>query len=882
MNKLRLTSSAKTLWAGVRSSSILVIASLILIGCGSGSKTPNKPNNPSNGNGSGSSFTYKGQKQAATPDVIKFQTELWVNIAPPDRCGGCHSDSSAKQSPLFARGDDINLAYDAVISSNLVSLASPGESRIVEKVRNGHNCWVKDSGACADTIQTWITNWAGEAGTSTNAVVLKAPVVKDIGNAKTFPEDSSGFATTVYPLLTEYCSGCHSESAVTKQQPYFAQTSGKPKEEDPSYTANLAIAYAAAKTKIRLDSPKDSRFVVRLGTDFHNCWSDCAANSKEMMDAIEKYALSLPEVKIDPALVISKAVGLSDAFVLSSGGRVDTNLIAKYEFKSGKGTIAYDTSGISPTADLNLIGNVAWSSAWGIKIRDAGRAQATTASSRKLFDLINGSGEYSIETWIIPDNVTQGGNDNNPSRIVSYSGSDSLRNFTLGQYEYNYDFLNRTTKSDANGLSLTNGDSFHTDDTDQRVQATLQHVVVTFDPVNGRKIYVNGEFTTDVDPDTSAVLKDWDSNFALVVGNEVTGNATASNWSGNIRFLGIHKRAMSAADIAANYKVGVGAKYLLLFNISELLDTDATKYSGSFIVFEVQQIDDYGYLFANPFFVNLDGKTVDSDIAVQGVRIGVNGEEAPVGQVFANLNAALNSGRMDTAGETKGRQYLSSLGTVIAAKNGPDTDQFFITFDRIGGKSYTRPTPAVQPVAPSADIVGQPLIGLRRFAEINATLSALTDIPISNSAVKTTYQKVQQQLPTLANLDGFLAAQQMGITQLTVAYCNALVNDSSVRTNYFLNFPFGASVGTAFNSTGRSQVIEPLLKRLLAHEIVQSGGGPTVALSTQANPAALRGELNQLIDKMTSCGGSCRSDQTLTTVKATCSAALGSAVMLLQ
>jgi len=864
MNNLTLTSSAKILGAQARSFSILIIASLLLIGCGSGSKTPNKTNPNTNiGSGSGGAFTYKGEKQAASPDVIKFQNELWVNIATPDRCGGCHSDSTAKQSPMFARGDDINLAYDAVIANNLVSLANPGESRIVDKVGKGHHCWRKDAGACAEDIKTWITKWAGEAGTTTNAVVLKAPEVKDIGNTKAFPKDSSGFATTVYPLLTEYCSRCHSENALTKQQPYFA-------------SSDLAAAYEAAKTKMRLDSPKDSRFVLRLGTDFHNCWGDCAANAKTMLDAIQTFSDSLTPVTIDPALIVSKAVSLSDAFVLSSGGRVDTNLIAKYEFKTGKGTVAYDTSGISPVADLNLIGNVAWSSAWGIKIRDAGRAQATTASSRKLFDLINGSGEYSIETWIIPDNVTQGGNDNNPSRIVSYSGSDTLRNFTLGQYEYNYDFLNRTTKSDANGLSLTNGDAFHTKDTDQLAQATLQHVVVTFDPVNGRKIYVNGELTKDVDPDNSTTLKDWDSNFALVVGNEVTGNPTASNWSGNMRFLGVHKRAMSAADIAANYKVGVGAKYLLLFNISDLLDTDATKYSGSFIVFEVQQIDDYGYLFANPFFVNLDGKTVDSDIPVQGVRIGVNGEEAPVGQVFANLSTSLNSGRMNTAGETKGRQYLSSLGTVIAAKNGPDTDQFFITFDRIGIKGpYDRPIPSSPAIAEPAPIVGQPKIGLRRFAEINATLSVLTGVPTSNSAVYAVYQKVQQQLPTLANLDGFLAAQQMGITQLAVSYCNALVSDSSSRNNYFgASFPFTSPVATVFpvGSANRDLIINPLLNKLLANGVV----------TTQPTSEEIKVVLNALITNMGSCSGDACTNRTLTTIKATCSAAFGSAAMLLQ
>lgn len=872
-NVLKATSVARSL-------RILLAVPLLaaLVGCGSGSSTPTTTNpNTNTGNGSGGTFAYKGEKPASNPDIKKFETELWINLAPEDHCGGCHSDSTAKQSPMFARGDDINLAYEAVISNNLVSLANPSQSHIVDKVSKGHHCWLKDPVACGDTITTWITKWAGQAGTTANAVVLKAPAVKDIGNTKAFPKDSTGFATTVYPLLTQYCSRCHSDSALTKQQPYFA-------------SSDVAAAYEAAKTKMRLDSPKDSRFVLRLGTDFHNCWGDCVANSQEMLAAIQAYSDSLTPVTIDPALVVSKAVGLSDAFVLTSGGRIDTNLIAKYEFKTGKGTTAYDTSGIAPSADLNLTGNVAWSSAWGIKIRDGGRAQATTASSRKFFDLLSGSGEYSIEAWIIPDNVTQGGNDNNPARIVTYSGSNMSRNFTLGQYEYNYDFLNRTTKSDANGLSLK-GKSFQTKDAEKRLQATLQHIVVTFDATNGRRIYVNGEDTgitkdklTNDDLDKTATLKDWDANFALAVGNEAgSGNTTETNWSGNMRFLGIHKRAMSAADIAANYKVGVGAKYLLLFNISELLDSDPAKYSGSYLVFEVQQFDDYGYLFANPFFTNLDGKTIDSDVALQGVRIGINGEEAPVGQVFANLNTTLNSSKMETTGDNKGRQYLSSLGTVIASKNGPDTDQFFITFDKIGSKTYARPAPAIQAPTPSADIDGQPLIGLHRFAEINATLSALTSVPQNNTAVNTTYLKVQQQLPTLANIDGFLAAQQMGITQLTVAYCNALVDDSSARAAYFTGFDFTKPISTAFDTTGRSQVIEPLLTHLLAREIAQSAGRPTIALSTQADPALLRAELNQLVTKMTSCGADCDPNKrTLTAVKATCSAALGSAVMLLQ
>ena len=121
-------------------------------------------------------------------------------------------------------------------------------------------------------------------------------------------------------------------------------------------------------------------------------------------------------------------------------------------------------------------------------------------------------------------------------------------------------------------------------------------------------------------------------------------------------------------------------------------------------------------------------------------------------------------------------------------------------------------------------------------------------------------------MPTLANLDGFLAAQQMGITQLAVAYCNALVGSSSApntqRDNYFAGFNFALPVATAFSPSSRTQIIEPLLKRLIAAEINGT------ALSTQASPVELRAELNKLIDTMTACASSnnCAADRTLTTV----------------
>lgn len=821
----------------------LLLATLVGCGSGSGAKTEPNPNTNPGGNG-GENFSYKGEKPAGTADITKFQNSLWINIARENRCGGCHIQG--KQAPEFARGDDINLAYAAVIDNGLVTLGNPSTSRLVTKVAAGHNCWLADPVACGDIMTTWITNWAGNSGTSANSIELTPPAEKDVSTSKAFPDSPAEFSTSVYPLLTQYCSQCHSESALTRQQPYFA-------------SSRVDVAYQAAKTRMRLDNPAASRFVLRLSSDGHNCWSNCSQNAAEMQAAIAAFANSITPVTVDPDLIISKAVGLGDAFVVTSGGRIDTDIIAKYEFKTGKGSIAYDTSGVDPVANLNLFGNVGWSSAWGLKFKDTGKAQAATADSRKFYDLLRAAGEYSIEAWVIPDNVVQGDNDNNPARIVTYSGSATARNFTLGQYEYNYSVMNRTSASDANGLR-----ELATAANKEILQASLQHVVVSFDPIRGRRIYVNGEFTGDMDPDAGAVLKDWDPSFALAIGNDVSNNRP---WAGSIRFLAIHKRAMSEADIKANFNVGVGAKYLLLFNVSELVGTPL-----SFIVFDVQQFDDYAYLFSTPFFTNLGGQKVTGEIPLKGLRIGVNGVEAPVGQVFAHLDTQISAAHM-----VDGRQTLSTLGTIVEMKQGPDQDQFFLTFDQIGSNTYDRPEIPVPPPATPADIPGQAHIGLRNFAEINATLSVLTGVSKTNPGVRATYSKVEQQLPTLTNIEGFLAAQQMGITQLAVAYCNALVDDTSLRASYFSGFNFNASAATAFGSGGRAQVIDPLMKNLLAGDLASGG-----ALGNQADPASIRAELNQLIDRMTACGSGCASNRTATTVKATCAAAMGSAIMLLQ
>ncbi|WP_339616900.1 LamG domain-containing protein [uncultured Gilvimarinus sp.] len=805
----------------------------LLAGCGSGSGEATTSNvKPDNGDEVDRPGVAYDGPAPLTEDVQNFKLYLWDNLAFAERCGSCHVVGG--NSPMFVRTDDINQAYQAAVP--LVDLHTPQLSTMVSKVAGGHNCWLDSDTACADIITGYITEWASAAGSISNEVVLTAPEIKEVGGSKNFPADSGDYASTVYPLVSQFCSGCHAEGAPLMQQPYIG-------------SADVQVSYEAARSRMRLDDPARSRLVERLAAESHNCWSNsCASDASAMADAIAAFADLVPVTEIDPALVTSKALQLGDGTVASANGRADNYIIARYEFKTGSGAIAYDTSGVNPAVDLTLYGDVDWMSSWGLRFNN-GKAQASTQTSRKLFDQITSTGEYSIEAWVIPSNVSQ-----EDARIVSYSGSTQVRNLALDQNLYNYTHYLRSSSTDGNGMP-----ALATLDAEERAQASLQHVVVTFDPVNGRRIYVDGELTGGTDPVAAGNLNEWDSSFALVVGNEVSSDRV---WNGAVRFLAVHNRALSAEAIASNFDAGVGETYYLLFSISDLINvTDA------YVVFQVQQFDDYSYLFSEPFFTRLSDDPIPT-VPLEGIRIGVNGREAIVGQVFAALETDINA-----AEYANGMQPLSRQGAVVALEQGSELDTFFITFDQLGEHSFAR-VEAEPPVPqPPADIADQPTLGLKSFASINASLAAMTGISHTNAAVQTTYAKVEQQLPTTSGLDTFVAAQQMGITQLAVAYCNALVNDTNERAAFFPGFNFGAAPAVAFNATGRSQVISPLLNALVAGD---TGG----ALNTQANPATLRAELNGLIDTMGACGGSCSADRTATTVKATCAAALGSAVML--
>lgn len=796
---------------------------------------------------------------SANADVQAFRINLWENIKANNRCGGCHNATTG-QTPMFARNDDVNLAYTA--ANTVANLTQPDQSRLVTKVASGHNCWLQSASACGDTMTVWIRNWAGASATGGTTIQLQAPAIREVGGSKNFPASSAAFgASSLYALVrntaTANCVRCHSSNSATQQQPFFAD-------------ADVDAAYAAIKSKINLDNPAASRLVVRLRDEFHNCWGNagCGSNADTMLAAVTAFADGIPVTNVDPTLLISKGLTLYDGTVAAGGNRFEAATIAKYEFKTGMGNIAYDTSGHEPALNLTMSGDITWVGGWGLNVKMGGKAQGTAAGSKKLSDLIKSTGEFTIEAWANNANVAQ-----EDAFIVSYSAGANARNATLAQRMYQYEGYTRSDQTSANGnpVLLTRA-------ADMDAQAALQHVVMTFSPVEGRRFYVNGVYTGDIDAQGGGSLADWDDTFALVLGNETSTNR---QWEGVLRMVAIHNRALTPTQILQNFDAGVGEKYFMLFNVSHLVTVPQ-----AYIMLEASQLDSYGLQFNKPTFISLDPTvTTIPNLPIAGLRIGVNGTVAHSGQAYEPLTQTIGTGYAVGTG-----QQMSSVGTVMGLQTTVVDDVFFLQFDAIGNNSNPLPDPAVNPPAAPVDLPPESDVGLRTFDEIDTTLSLITGVPQTNTRVRATYALVKQALPAIEKFGAFGPAQQTALAQLAMQYCNVLVDDNTLRAAFFGGLD-GSGTGTAvFGTAGSPNTAN---RDLLINSLITRAVGTGQAF--QVSATAVRDELQNgvtdpgtgyvtpgLINRLVSGPTGASSTGGRTVMKSACGAVLGSGATLIQ
>jgi hypothetical protein len=424
------------------------------------------------------------------------------------------------------------------------------------------------------------------------------------------------------------------------------------------------------------------------------------------------------------------------------------------------------------------------------------------------------------------------------------------------------------------------------------LQATLQHVVATYHPTDGRRIYVNGDLVTAVDPIPGGTLIDWQSNFAFILGSDASGD---SSWEGTIRLAAIHRRALTQDQVTQNFDVGVGEKFFLLFDISEQVKNILVSDQSSYILFEVSQYDSYSYLFDKPHFITLDGSAPEG-IRIRGVRVAMNGLEAPVGQTYATMDDLLSAAEFVELG-----QPLSTLGAVLPLEKGPDNDDFFLTFDILANDSFSRPNDPTLTISP-VDLEDASQIGLKTFDEINATFSAATGIDWTDfSSVNDTYVELRQSLPAVEDINTFLSSHQVAIAQLAIAYCDALINvdgnPNPTRGQMFPGFRFDDPNTTAFAVGTRDAFVNPLINwimgtglgsqpdridvfaELASYLSVDPLGRPDNLIDRLLNPPLFDENGNRLLDED---GNPIVPSDTRGIAKGVCAATLGNAITLIQ
>ncbi len=688
-------------------------------------------------------------------------------------------------------------------------------------------------------------DYSGSSGT--NGTVVAGSLGTGLPEGLSVAEQVTSFETTVYPVLRTNCADCHSGSGP-----------GSPRIADPS----VASAWSAVvdNQKVNFSDPAASRLVRRLASDLHHCWSDCGADAGEMLAQILAWQTAIESsggstAGIDVAELTSGVRQVSDGVEEEGSERFNEGIIARWDFKEEVGTVAFDTSGVEPAMDLALEGPELLS-AHGIRVAE-GRAIATAEASRKLYDRIaspeTGSQAYSVEAWIANANITQDG----PARIISYSRNRNNRNFMLGQDAYQYILRNRAflERSNNNG-----GPDMATYAEDEDAQATLQHVVMTYDQLHGRRIFVDGRWTDDVDEIPAGRLWNWDPSYRLVMGNEITNDRP---WLGQIRFVAIYDRSLPIEAIRRNFEAGVGKRVTLAFDVSEWTG------GSSQIEFSLTQLDDFSYLFCAPTFVT----NVGSPIRVQNIRISINGLFPVSGQSFTQMNALV----------TSGRQLLSRQCSVIGGVTDPSTDTFELAFEQLG--VFQDPVVTSQPPPPGAEDFGDPVpvLGVRSFGRVNASMAAVTGVDPLDNEVVATFEGLVQQLPSSTDMRSFVPANQVGIAKLGVEYCDALVGTSDPATQGRRDAFFTGAAGfgwdqppsVAFADPGDVDLItDPLLEKVVGAGLRGDVGGVPARDQVEAI-------LDQLVvDLSTTCGGAgeppCDGDFTKNIVKGLCTAVVSS------
>ncbi len=659
------------------------------------------------------------------------------------------------------------------------------------------------------------------------------------------------------PYLRTRCgTACHEEGG--SGPPKFAHT-------------DVTIAHDVAVGYVNFTDPAQSQMARKLPDFLHNCWdgnggfdnstANCEARAAELAAAIQQWANARAAAGIGNTTAFRSAPAM-----LGGSARVDQYVIARYEFKEGQGNTVFDTSGVMPAMDLTIT-NMQWDPNGGL-VNTAGIATADATSSAKLYNRIvgpngqGGTGEYTIEAWLVP----APGNPNDLLRVATYATSSASSNFIFAQTGQQWVYHNRTVNTDNNGAPAVTAAAGSVDQ-----QQQLQHVVMTFDQANGRRIFVNGVETQYQAPEARGTdISNWNAAYSFMLGNE-PGARAGHAWQGTFRFVAIHERALTPQQIQTNFSAGPTGGSMIRFDISQL-----TGVPSSYVEFRVGELDAKSYVFTDPRFVVMDAngqplpptQSLATPFDMGDMRISINGAVPAVGQTYKNFYTMVSAAQQD----------LSPLGAVLAKGNGPQTDVFQLEFGIFNGQDVRQPEPVLGIPTPDPNMTPKPFFdaGIRNFAQINDTMAAVTGVSKMTPAVRTMFVGLQQQLPEGNDIGSFVPSHEVSVVKLAIEYCDAMFSSGSARNAFFGGLdPFNqANRDAAFGilldkMVGTNLAAQPARAQLMSDLVALFEGDPTNT-DNAGQPAPIAGICRT---------GQCGASQYQNAMRAACFAVLSSAAM---
>jgi len=227
--------------------------------------------------------------------------------------------------------------------------------------------------------------------------------------------------------------------------------------------------------------------------------------------------------------------------------RTSQNLQVLYSFSGTSIAIVRDISGIKPSIDLDISGDVVHTNT-GLLFNytdqtNDGIAISLGDTSKRINSAIAASDEVTIEAWITPKSISPG----ILSRIVTLSSNSKHRNISLLQDD-NWRVRVRNQNTTANGTLDEKTEVNALDNSITVGQKT--HLIYSHKKDGSFSLFVNGII---VDEGYYGQITEWESSYQLALGNEFH---ELRPWKGEMHLVAIYDRALSTEEILQNYNAG--------------------------------------------------------------------------------------------------------------------------------------------------------------------------------------------------------------------------------------------------------------------------------------------------------------------------------------